>query len=169
PRRDRRAARPPVVRRVPVPPGVQVAADAASAALPRVRRRGARALAQSRRRAGARRLAPRSDRQYDRGVGAPAVSGRDGRILVQIISTVASSLDVRQVLHAIVRLLTDAADVHACFVYLPEDDGVRLVLRAASDPYSHLADKVALERGEGLAWWVTERREPAFIREAALD
>jgi GAF domain-containing protein len=102
-------------------------------------------------------------------VGAPAASGRDGRILVQIISTVASSLDVRQVLRAIVRLLTDAAEVHACFVYLPEDDGARLVLRAASDPYSQLVGKVALERGEGLAWWVTERREPAFIREAALD
>ena len=38
-RRDRRAARPSVVRRLAVPPGVQVAADAARAALPRVRRR----------------------------------------------------------------------------------------------------------------------------------
>ena len=40
--RDRRAPRSPVVRREPVPPGVQVAADAARAALPGVRRRGAR-------------------------------------------------------------------------------------------------------------------------------
>ena len=38
PRRDRRAPRPPVVRRLAVPPGVQVAADAPGAALPRVRR-----------------------------------------------------------------------------------------------------------------------------------
>ena len=43
PRRDRRAARPPVVRREPVPPRVQVAPDAARAALPRVHRRRARA------------------------------------------------------------------------------------------------------------------------------
>ena len=42
-RRDHRAARPPVVRREPVPPGVQVAADEAGAALPRVRRRRSRA------------------------------------------------------------------------------------------------------------------------------
>ena len=56
-RRDRRAARPPVVRREPVPPGVQVAADAARAALPRVRRRGARARARPERRPAS---APRS-------------------------------------------------------------------------------------------------------------
>ena len=42
-RRDRRAARPSVVRREPVPPGVQVAPDAPGAALPRLRRRRARA------------------------------------------------------------------------------------------------------------------------------
>ena len=47
-RRDHRAARPPVVRRLAVPPRVQVAADAAGAALPRVRRGGARAVARRR-------------------------------------------------------------------------------------------------------------------------
>ena len=40
-RRDRRAARPSLVRRQPVPPGVQVAPDAARAAVPGVRRRRA--------------------------------------------------------------------------------------------------------------------------------
>ena len=100
---------------------------------------------------------------------ATAASAREGRILYQIISTVSSSLDLGEVLRAVVRLLTDAAGVHACFVYLPEPDGSRLVLQAAGEPYSHLVGAVALERGEGLAWWVTEHREPAFIREAALD
>ena len=49
-RRDRRAARASVVRREPVPPGVQVAPDAAGAALPRLRRGGARAGAGANRR-----------------------------------------------------------------------------------------------------------------------
>ena len=57
PRRDRRAARPPVVRRVAVPSGVQVAPDASRTALPRVRRRGARPFALALRR---RARAPRS-------------------------------------------------------------------------------------------------------------
>lgn len=64
-------------------------------------------------------------------------------------------------------LLTDACSVHACFVYLLEDD--RLVLEAASDPYAHLVGAVELERGEGLAWWAAEQREPAWIREGLLD
>ena len=53
--RDHRAARPPVLRRVAVPPRVQVAAAAAAAAVPRVRGRRARARA----RAGARGRAAR--------------------------------------------------------------------------------------------------------------
>jgi GAF domain-containing protein len=91
----------------------------------------------------------------------------DRRFLYEIISTVSSSLELDRVLAAVVRLLSDASAVHACFVYLLEDGGRRLVLRAASEPYSHLAGKVELERGEGLAWSVIERREPAFIREGA--
>jgi GAF domain-containing protein len=91
----------------------------------------------------------------------------DRRFLHEIISTVSSSLELEFVLAAVVRLLSDASAVHACFVYLLEDHGQRLVLRAASDPYSQLVGKVVLERGEGLAWSAVERREPAFIREGA--
>jgi GAF domain-containing protein len=63
--------------------------------------------------------------------------------------------------------LTDASAVHACFVYLLDDQ--RLVLRAASDPYSALAGQIVLRRGEGLAWWALEHREAALIRDNALD
>jgi putative methionine-R-sulfoxide reductase with GAF domain len=68
-----------------------------------------------------------------------------------------------------VRLLSDASAVHACFVYLLDKDGRRLVLRAASDPYSGLAGTIELKRGEGLAWWALSRREAEFIRDRALD
>src|SRR6266508_2639284 len=87
------------------------------------------------------------------------------RILHQIVSTVASSLELSEVLRAVVRLMSEASGVHACFVYLVEDGGARLVLRAASPPYERNVGEVALEHGEGLAWWAADRREPAFIRE----
>ena len=103
-------------------------------------------------------------------IGRMRRAGSDGdtTILLEIIRTVASSLELEEVLAAVVRLLSDAAAVHACFVYLLDADGEQLALEAASEPYGHLVGKIALERGEGLAWWALERREPAFIRENAL-
>jgi two-component system NarL family sensor kinase len=82
------------------------------------------------------------------------------KFLQEIVSTVASSIELAEVLPAVVRLMTDASGVHACFVYLLDDDA-RLVLRAASPPYEKQAGKVVLERGESLAWWAIERGEPA--------
>ena len=89
------------------------------------------------------------------------------KFLQEIVSTVSTSLELEEVLPAVVRCMTDASGVHACFVYLLEDD-TRLVLRAASSPYQRQSGKVVLERGEGLAWWAVERGEPAFIRDDAL-
>ena len=94
---------------------------------------------------------------------------REEGFLARIISTVSSSLDLGEVLQAVVGLLSDASAVRACFVYMLDDDGRRLVLKAASEPYGHLVDRIVMERGEGLAWWAAERREPAFIRERAIE
>ena len=90
------------------------------------------------------------------------------KFLHEIVSTVSSSLDLSEVLRAVVRLVSDASGVHACFVYLLDGDGGRLTLRAASPPYERQVGKVWLDRGEGLAWHAAERREPAFIRDNAL-
>ena len=89
------------------------------------------------------------------------------RILYEIVSTVGSSLDLSEVLGAVVRLLTDASAVHACFVYLIEDD--RLVLRAASEPYGELVGEIALDNREGIAWWAVKHGEPAFTQNAVDD
>jgi GAF domain-containing protein len=97
-----------------------------------------------------------------------AAHAGESRFLYAIISTVGSSLDLDEVLGAVVGLLTDATSVHACFVYLVEDEE-RLVLAAAPEPYSELVGQIVLERGEGLAWWAAERKEPAWIREGLLD
>jgi GAF domain-containing protein len=97
-----------------------------------------------------------------------SVQPRNADVLYEVISTVASSLELDQVLRAIVRLLSDASAVHACFVYLVDDAGDRLVLAAASEPYGPLVGRIALARGEGLAWWAAERREPAFIPDNLL-
>jgi GAF domain-containing protein len=102
-------------------------------------------------------------------MASPAAPKGESRVLYRIISTVASSLDLEEVLGAVVRLLSDASGVHACFVYLLDGKREALVLRAASEPYAHLLGEITLERGEGLAWWAAERKEPAFIRDNALE
>ena len=91
------------------------------------------------------------------------------KFLQEIVSTVSSSLELKEVLRAVVRLMSEASGVHACFAYLVEDGGSRLVLRAASPPYERQVGKVAFERGESLAWWAAEHGEPAFIRDDALS
>ena len=40
------------------------------------------------------------------------------------------------------------------------------MLAAASDPYAHLVGEIALERGEGLAWWAAEHRASLDSRRA---
>jgi GAF domain-containing protein len=108
---------------------------------------------------------PRSE--YDPPVPTPAAPTSE-RILYEIISTVGSSLDLGEVLGAVVGLLSDASAVHACFVYLVEEED-RLVLQAASDPYANLVGKIALDKGEGIAWWAVEHGEPAFTQNAVDD
>ncbi|HZR96053.1 MAG TPA: GAF domain-containing protein [Gaiellaceae bacterium] len=95
-------------------------------------------------------------------------TGPEERFLHEIVAAVGSTLDLEEVLRGVVSLLTQASAVHACFVYLLDDDAKRLVLAAASDPYGDLAGTVALDQGEGLAWWALTKRRAAFIRENAL-
>jgi GAF domain-containing protein len=112
---------------------------------------------------------PRATPYYSGISTRPRTHAVEERFLYEIISTVGSSLNLEEVLDGVVRLLSDASAVHACFVYLLERDGKKLVLRAASDPYSDLVGRIELKRGEGLAWWAINRREAAFIRDRALD
>jgi len=98
------------------------------------------------------------------GNGPPAAQAGE-RILYEIVSTVGSSLDLDEVMGAVVRLLSDASAVHACFVYLIEDD--RLVLRAASEPYTDLVGEITLDKG--IARWAVEHGEPAFTQNAIDD
>jgi GAF domain-containing protein len=86
--------------------------------------------------------------------------------LYGVIGVIASAPDLDRVLAGVVAVLTGATDCHACFVYLRR--GGRLRMRAASRVYAHLVGTVEFPDGEGLAGWVAQRNEPAFIRESAL-
>jgi GAF domain-containing protein len=86
--------------------------------------------------------------------------------LYEIIRTIGSGPDLETVLRGIVRLVSEATGCHACFVYFVEGD--RLVLRAASTVYAHLAGTISFPVTDGLAGWVVSTRRAAFIRDNAL-
>src|SRR4051794_34099129 len=71
-----------------------------------------------------------------------------------------------RVLAGVVRLLTQATDCHACFVYLRAGDVVRL--RAASPVYAHMVGQLEFSLDEGVTGWVALNARPTFIREDAL-
>jgi sugar diacid utilization regulator/putative methionine-R-sulfoxide reductase with GAF domain len=98
----------------------------------------------------------------------PIRPAADGRYLYQIINTVSSTLDLDRVLRAIVDLISEAIDCHACFIYFVEPSDGSLVLRAVSEPYGALVGRLRFEPGEGLAGWVAKHNQPVFLPEGGL-
>jgi GAF domain-containing protein len=92
---------------------------------------------------------------------------RENETLYAVIKTVSSSLDLRRVLDGIVDIATDATNCHAAFIYFVENE--RLVLRAASQSYSHLVGTLGWGIDEGLTGWVARTKTPEFIRDHALE
>ena len=91
------------------------------------------------------------------------------RVLYEIIRTVSSSVDLEQVLGAIVELVTEQTRAHATLIFIAEGPEGALVLRSVSDErYRGQIGTVSMRRGEGLAGWVAKHREPVFIAENAL-
>ena len=92
------------------------------------------------------------------------------RVLYEIIRTISSSVDLEQVLDAIVDLVTEQTRAHATLVFIVEGPDEELVLRAVSDDqYRAQVGQVRMARGEGLAGWVAKHREPVFLADNALQ
>ena len=108
-------------------------------------------------------------RQHEPAVAdAPGPAQADEKAyLYEIIRTIGSGPDLETVLRGIVRLVSEATACHGCFVYFVEGD--RLVLRAASTVYAHLAGAISFPVTQGLAGWVVSTRRAAFIRDHALS
>jgi GAF domain-containing protein len=102
------------------------------------------------------------------GLGSDSLEpAEERRILYEIISTVSSTVDLEQVLEAVVRLIVEGVKAQSCFVWIVERDD-RLTLRAASSQYAAAVGRTSLAPGEGFAGWVVEHRQPIFIPSDAL-
>ncbi len=99
--------------------------------------------------------------------GDPLAPADERRILYEIIRTVSSTVDLEQVLAAVVRLIVEGVKAQSCFVWIASGGG-RLVLRAASEQYANAIGVTTLAHGEGFAGWVAEHGQPIFLPSDAL-
>lgn len=88
----------------------------------------------------------------------------ENRVLNRIIEVVFSSTDLEHLLALTSDLILKAVAGDACFVHLFDEARGRLTLAAATEPYGHLAGRIELDMGEGIAGWVAQHREPVVIR-----
>ena len=86
----------------------------------------------------------------------------DERFLHEIISTVGSSLELDEVLAAVVDLLSDASAVHACFVYLHDRDGAAPRPPGGVGAVRGLVGQIVLER-RGRPRLVGDRAAPGRL------
>src|SRR5437899_12177717 len=98
------------------------------------------------------------------------LAGQELRILHQISQSISSTLDLDQVLRQIVDLVIDVTHGDACLIYLLDERGDNLVLRASKNPHPKLICKLAMKVGEGITGWVArEAQAVAIARHASKD
>jgi len=98
------------------------------------------------------------------------LAGQELRILHQISQSISSTLDLDQVLRQIVDLVIDVTHGDACLIYLLDEAGDNLILRASKNPHPRLIGKIAMRVGEGITGWVArEVQAVAIARHASKD
>lgn len=95
-------------------------------------------------------------------------SERHLRLLTETTEAVNSSLDLEEVMKLIARKVAEALETDACFVYLYDESGDALILRATfGAQVGEEARKPRMRIGEGLTGSAAAIREPVMIAEGA--
>src|SRR5262245_4488458 len=98
------------------------------------------------------------------------LAGQELKILHQISQSISCSLDLDQVLHNVIDLVVDVTGGDSCLLYLIDQAGDHLILRASKNPHPRLIGKIALQVGEGITGWVAQEAKPvAIARHASKD
>lgn len=91
------------------------------------------------------------------------LAGQELRILHQISQSISSTLDLDQVLRQTIDLVVDVTRGDSCLLYLLDETGDFLVLRASKNPHPRLIGKIAMRVGEGITGWVAKEVQPVAI------
>jgi two-component sensor histidine kinase/putative methionine-R-sulfoxide reductase with GAF domain len=99
------------------------------------------------------------------------VRERHLRLLTETIAAVNSTLDLQEVLEQVATKVADALDTDACFVYLYDERGDELVLRAThGTSIEEMTRRPRMRPGEGITGAAAAERRPVMIpAQAHLD
>jgi two-component sensor histidine kinase/putative methionine-R-sulfoxide reductase with GAF domain len=90
------------------------------------------------------------------------------RLLTETIAAVNSTLDLEEVLHLVATKVADALGADACFVYLYDERGDELVLRATHGTRAEdLTRRPRMRPGEGITGTAAAERAPIMIPQGA--
>lgn len=92
-----------------------------------------------------------------------ADAARERRLLLRIIDTIASGLELGRLAQGVAELITEATDTDVCFVHVLDADRGVLTLTGATPPYDSVAGRVTLTVGEGVTGWVAAKGQPAVL------
>jgi two-component sensor histidine kinase/putative methionine-R-sulfoxide reductase with GAF domain len=100
-----------------------------------------------------------------------AASERHLRLLTETTAAVNSSLDLEEVLHLVAEKVAGALEADACFVYLYDERGNELVLRAThGTAIEEMTKRPRMRPGEGITGTAAAERAPVMIAsQAHLD
>jgi two-component sensor histidine kinase/putative methionine-R-sulfoxide reductase with GAF domain len=93
-----------------------------------------------------------------------AASERHLRLLTETTAAVNSSLDLEEVLHLVAEKVAGALEADACFVYLYDERGNELVLRAThGTAIEEMTKRPRMRPGEGITGTAAAERAPVMI------
>ncbi len=96
-------------------------------------------------------------------------AAREIETLVQLSSTVNSSLDIAEVLSSAMGFVEELMDAEASSIFEVDDATNELFFRMVRGEGAHKAKEVRLKMGEGVVGWVASTVEPAIVTDAQKD
>ena len=89
--------------------------------------------------------------------------------LVRMSSLINSVTDYDAMLQAVIEVSREVFEAEASSLFLPTADGTELELAVATTGSVVEKPHIRVPKGQGIAWWVLEHREPVLIPDAYAD
>jgi signal transduction protein with GAF and PtsI domain len=89
----------------------------------------------------------------------------DMQAVFDMVATLTSTLSLDKLLAYVVKLCAELTGCVGALVYLWDEEGERLVVRAGVEGYEQWIGRFSLAMGEGLTGWTALTRQPGIIRD----